>query len=42
MDVVQVAVEAKFTQNTLKGDGVTGIWMKLIRWIKNNLPVGEE
>lgn len=39
---VQMAVEAKFVQDTLKGDGVTEIRMRFIRRIEDNLPAGEE
>ncbi|EHA98866.1 Trafficking protein particle complex subunit 3 [Heterocephalus glaber] len=41
LEMVQMAVEAKFVQGTLKGDGVTEIQMKFIRRIKDNLPAGE-
>lgn len=40
--MVQMAVEAKFVQDTLKGDGVTEIRMRFIRRIEDNLPAGEE
>lgn len=39
---VQMAVDVKFVQDTLKGDGVTEIRMKFIRRIEDNLPAGEE
>lgn len=39
---VQMAVEARFVQDTLKGDGVTEIRMRFIRRIEDNLPAGEE
>nr|KAF6384014.1 trafficking protein particle complex 3 [Pipistrellus kuhlii] len=42
LEMVQMAVEAKFVQDTLKGDGVTEIRMRFIRRIEDNLPVGEE
>ncbi|OWK05053.1 hypothetical protein Celaphus_00002749 [Cervus elaphus hippelaphus] len=42
VDFVQMAVEAKFVQDTLKGDGVTEIRMRFIRRIEDNLPAGEE
>lgn len=37
-----MAVDVKFVQDTLKGDSVTEIRMKLIRRIEDNLPAGEE
>lgn len=39
---VQMAVDVKFVQDTLKGDSVTEIRMKFIRRIEDNLPAGEE
>uniref|UniRef100_A0A2K5HZJ4 Trafficking protein particle complex subunit n=1 Tax=Colobus angolensis palliatus TaxID=336983 RepID=A0A2K5HZJ4_COLAP len=42
LEMVQMAVEAKFVQDTLKGDGVTEIRMRFIRRIEDNLPAGEE
>lgn len=39
---VQMAVDVKFVQDTLKGDGVTEIRMKFIKRIEDNLPAGEE
>ncbi|KAK2499267.1 hypothetical protein MC885_021635, partial [Smutsia gigantea] len=42
VDFVQMAVEAKFVQDTLKGDGVTEIRMRFIKRIEDNLPAGEE
>ncbi|XP_042296784.1 trafficking protein particle complex subunit 3 isoform X1 [Sceloporus undulatus] len=42
LEMVQMAVDVKFVQDTLKGDGVTEIRMKFIRRIEDNLPVGEE
>ncbi|CAJ0940950.1 unnamed protein product [Ranitomeya imitator] len=39
---VQMAVDVKFAQDTLKGDSVTEIRMKFIRRIEDNLPAGEE
>ncbi|KAL0604807.1 Trafficking protein particle complex subunit 3 [Plecturocebus cupreus] len=42
LEMVQMAVEARFVQDTLKGDGVTEIRMRFIRRIEDNLPAGEE
>ncbi|XP_055110943.1 trafficking protein particle complex subunit 3 isoform X1 [Symphalangus syndactylus] len=42
LEMVQMAVEAKFVQDTLKGDSVTEIRMRFIRRIEDNLPAGEE
>ncbi|XP_025071388.1 trafficking protein particle complex subunit 3 isoform X1 [Alligator sinensis] len=42
LEMVQMAVDVKFVQDTLKGDSVTEIRMKFIRRIEDNLPVGEE
>uniref|UniRef100_A0A8C3BVM5 Trafficking protein particle complex subunit 3 n=1 Tax=Cairina moschata TaxID=8855 RepID=A0A8C3BVM5_CAIMO len=42
LEMVQMAVDVKFVQDTLKGDSVTEIRMKFIRRIEDNLPAGEE
>ncbi|XP_069828746.1 trafficking protein particle complex subunit 3 [Dendropsophus ebraccatus] len=42
LEMVQMAVDVKFAQDTLKGDSVTEIRMKFIRRIEDNLPAGEE
>lgn len=39
---VQMAVDVKFVQDTLRGDGVTEIRMKFIKRIEENLPAGDE
>ncbi|XP_038233300.2 trafficking protein particle complex subunit 3 isoform X1 [Dermochelys coriacea] len=42
LEMVQMAVDVKFVQDTLKGDGVTEIRMKFVKRIEDNLPAGEE
>ncbi|XP_071623803.1 trafficking protein particle complex subunit 3 isoform X2 [Heliangelus exortis] len=42
LEMVQMAVDVKFVQDTLKGDSVTEIRMKFLRRIEDNLPAGEE
>lgn len=42
MEMLQLAVEAKFVPDTLKGDGMTEIWMRFIKQIEDNLLAGEE
>uniref|UniRef100_A0A7N4V2G1 Trafficking protein particle complex subunit 3 n=1 Tax=Sarcophilus harrisii TaxID=9305 RepID=A0A7N4V2G1_SARHA len=42
LEMVQMAVDVKFVQDTLKGDGVTEIRMRFIKRIEDNLPAGEE
>lgn len=39
---VQMAIDVKFVQDTLKGDNVTEIRMRFIKRIEENLPAGEE
>lgn len=39
---VQMAVDVKFVQDTLRGDNVTEIRMKFIKRIEENLPAGDE
>ncbi|XP_048469136.1 trafficking protein particle complex subunit 3 isoform X3 [Rhincodon typus] len=39
---VQMAIDVKFVQDTLKGDNVTEIRLKFIKRIEENLPAGEE
>ncbi|XP_028674728.1 trafficking protein particle complex subunit 3 isoform X1 [Erpetoichthys calabaricus] len=42
LEMVQMAVDVKFAQDTLRGDNVTEIRMKFIKRIEENLPAGEE
>ncbi|XP_077404743.1 trafficking protein particle complex subunit 3 [Vanacampus margaritifer] len=42
LEMVQMAVDVKFLQDTLKGDLVTEIRMKFIKRIEENLPAGDE
>uniref|UniRef100_A0A1A8FMR2 Trafficking protein particle complex subunit n=1 Tax=Nothobranchius korthausae TaxID=1143690 RepID=A0A1A8FMR2_9TELE len=42
LEMVQMAVDVKFVQDTLRGDNVTEIRMKFIKRIEENLPAGEE
>uniref|UniRef100_A0A8C8DM27 Trafficking protein particle complex subunit n=1 Tax=Oryzias sinensis TaxID=183150 RepID=A0A8C8DM27_9TELE len=42
LEMVQMAVDVKFAQDTLRGDGVTEIRMKFIKRIEENLPAGDE
>ncbi|CAF99432.1 unnamed protein product [Tetraodon nigroviridis] len=42
LEMVQMAVDVKFVQDTLRGDGVTEIRMKFIKRIEENLPAGDE
>ncbi|XP_038655077.1 trafficking protein particle complex subunit 3 isoform X1 [Scyliorhinus canicula] len=42
LEMVQMAIDVKFVQDTLKGDNVTEIRMKFIKRIEENLPAGEE
>lgn len=39
---VQMAVDVRFAQDTLRGDNVTEIRMKFIKRIEENLPAGDE
>lgn len=39
---VQMAVDVRFVQDTLRGDNVTEIRMKFIKRIEENLPAGDE
>uniref|UniRef100_A0A4X2K1L3 Trafficking protein particle complex 3 n=1 Tax=Vombatus ursinus TaxID=29139 RepID=A0A4X2K1L3_VOMUR len=42
LEMVQLAVGVKFIQDILKGDEVTEIRMRFIRWIEDNLPAREK
>uniref|UniRef100_A0A8C8IQ69 Trafficking protein particle complex subunit n=1 Tax=Oncorhynchus tshawytscha TaxID=74940 RepID=A0A8C8IQ69_ONCTS len=42
LEMVQMAVEVKFSQDTLRGDNVTEIRMKFIKRMEENLPAGDE
>uniref|UniRef100_A0A8C1UZK6 Trafficking protein particle complex 3 n=1 Tax=Cyprinus carpio TaxID=7962 RepID=A0A8C1UZK6_CYPCA len=42
LEMVQMAVDVRFAQDTLRGDNVTEIRMKFIKRIEENLPVGDE
>ncbi|XP_078423275.1 trafficking protein particle complex subunit 3-like [Cetorhinus maximus] len=42
LEMVQMAIDVKFVQDTLRGDNVTEIRMKFIKRIEENLPAGEE
>nr|XP_061808673.1 trafficking protein particle complex subunit 3 isoform X1 [Nerophis lumbriciformis] len=42
LEMVQMAVDVKFVQDTLRGDNVTEIRMKFIKRIEENLPAGDE
>ncbi|TNN88089.1 Trafficking protein particle complex subunit 3 [Liparis tanakae] len=42
LEMVQMAVDVKFAQDTLRGDNVTEIRMKFIKRIEENLPAGDE
>ncbi|XP_048469135.1 trafficking protein particle complex subunit 3 isoform X2 [Rhincodon typus] len=42
LEMVQMAIDVKFVQDTLKGDNVTEIRLKFIKRIEENLPAGEE
>lgn len=39
---VQMAVDVRFAQDTLRGDSVTEIRMKFIKRIEENVPAGDE
>uniref|UniRef100_A0A8C7F9G2 Trafficking protein particle complex subunit n=1 Tax=Oncorhynchus kisutch TaxID=8019 RepID=A0A8C7F9G2_ONCKI len=42
LEMVQMAVDVKFAQDTLRGDNVTEIRMKFIKRMEENLPAGDE
>uniref|UniRef100_A0AAY5K6Y1 Trafficking protein particle complex subunit 3 n=1 Tax=Esox lucius TaxID=8010 RepID=A0AAY5K6Y1_ESOLU len=42
LEMVQMAVDVKFAQDSLRGDNVTEIRMKFIKRIEENLPAGDE
>ncbi|XP_049607567.1 trafficking protein particle complex subunit 3 [Syngnathus scovelli] len=42
LEMVQMAVDVKFVQDTLRGDNVTEIRMKFIKRIEENLPAGDD
>ncbi|XP_016105720.1 trafficking protein particle complex subunit 3-like [Sinocyclocheilus grahami] len=42
LEMVQMAVDVRFAQDTLRGDNVTEIRMKFIKRIEENLPAGDE
>lgn len=42
LEMVQMAVDVRFVQDTLRGDNVTEIRMKFIKRIEENLPAGDE
>uniref|UniRef100_A0A4W6E8D5 Trafficking protein particle complex subunit n=1 Tax=Lates calcarifer TaxID=8187 RepID=A0A4W6E8D5_LATCA len=42
LEMVQMAVDVRFVQDTLRGDSVTEIRMKFIKRIEENLPAGDE
>ncbi|KTF92959.1 hypothetical protein cypCar_00026725 [Cyprinus carpio] len=42
LEMVQMAVDVRFAQDTLRGDSVTEIRMKFIKRIEENLPAGDE
>uniref|UniRef100_A0A3Q3EY45 Trafficking protein particle complex subunit 3 n=1 Tax=Labrus bergylta TaxID=56723 RepID=A0A3Q3EY45_9LABR len=42
LEMVQMAVDVKFSQDTLRGDNVTEIRMKFIKRIEENLPAGDD
>uniref|UniRef100_A0AAQ5YSP9 Trafficking protein particle complex subunit n=1 Tax=Amphiprion ocellaris TaxID=80972 RepID=A0AAQ5YSP9_AMPOC len=42
LEMVQMAVDVKFVQDTLRGDNVTEIRMKFIKRIEENVPAGDE
>ncbi|KAA0710452.1 Trafficking protein particle complex subunit 3 [Triplophysa tibetana] len=42
LEMVQMAVDVRFAQDTLRGDSVTEIRMKFIKRIEENVPAGDE
>ncbi|XP_032828488.1 trafficking protein particle complex subunit 3 [Petromyzon marinus] len=42
LEMVQMAVDVRFVQDSLKGDGSTEIRLKFLKRIEENIPAGEE